>query len=114
MGRIERGLDSMVRSTALTLENDADTDPEPRIEVAKYAVRAAGSPSLTPQVEKRISEFTAAGLRPLDAAHLAFAEAAFCDVLFTCDDRFAGRAGRTGCLMRILTPVEYWSEVGDA
>ena len=114
MGRIERGLDSMVWSTALTLENDADPDPEPRIEVAKYAARAAGSPSLTPQVENRIREFTAAGLRPLDATHLAFAEAAVCDVLLTCDDRFAGRAGRTGCLMRVLTPVEYCSEVGDA
>lgn len=114
MGRIERGLDSMVWSSALTLENDADPDPEPRIEVAKYAGHAAGSPSLTPQVEKRIREFTAAGLRPLDAAHLAFAEAAVCDVLITCDDRFAGRAGRTGCLIRVLTPVKYWNEVGDA
>lgn len=80
-----------------------------------HCSQSSGTPSsLTPQVEKRIREFTAAGLRPLDAAHLAFAEAAVCDVLLTCDDRFAGRAGRTGCLMRILTPVEYWSEVGDA
>jgi hypothetical protein len=39
----------------------------------------------------------------LDAAHLAFAEVAVCDVLLTCDDRFVGRTGRTGCLMRVLT-----------
>ena len=68
MGRIDRGLDSMVWSTALTIENDADPDPEPRMEVAKYAARAAGSQALTPQVEKRTREFTAAGLRPLVAA----------------------------------------------
>lgn len=113
MERIDRGSDSMVWSTALALENDADPDPEPRIEVAKYAARAAASQTITPQIESRAREFTADGLRPLDAAHLAFAEAAACDVLLTCDDQFVRRAGRTGCLIRVLTPVEYWSEVGD-
>lgn len=87
MGRIERGLDSMVWSTALTLENDADPDPEPRIEVAKYAVGAGGSLSLTPQVEKRIREFTAAGLRPLDAA-----------------PRVRG-SGRLRCTAHVLRPI---------
>jgi len=113
-GRIERGVDNLSWSTALSFENDADPDPEPRMEVAKCAQRAASSAALTAQVEERIRDFTVAGLRPLDAAHLAFAEAGGCDVLVTCDDRFAERAGRTNCLLRVMNPLEYWNEIGDA
>lgn len=114
LGRIEQGVDSLAWSSVLTLENNADPEPEPRIEVAKCAARAAGSSILTPQVVERIRQFAAAGLRPLDAAHLAFAEAGRCEVLITCDDRFVERAGRTNCLLRVLNPIEYYSEVGDA
>lgn len=113
MARIESGVDSMVWSTVLTLENDADPDPEPRLEVAKYAGRAASSQLLTPEIERRAKEFTAAGLPPLDAMHLAFAEASACDFLLTCDDRFVKRARRTDCLIRVLPPIEYYGEMGD-
>jgi hypothetical protein len=113
MGRIERGLDTMIWSTALTFENDADPEPEPRSEIALYAARAVALQALTPQVEQRIREFTAAGVGPLDAAHLAFAEAAAADMLITCDDGFARRAKRTGSLLKVLTPIEYLNEVGD-
>ena len=114
LDRIERGVDQSIWSTALTLENDADPDAEVRMEVAKFADRAAASLRLTTQIEARINELTAAGLRPLDAAHVAFAEAEACDVLITCDDRLLRQAARVGCLIRVMNPLEYMREVGHA
>lgn len=112
--RIESGHDELVWSTALTLENEADPEPEPRIEVAKYALLAAtASLSLSPEIESRARRLSAVGLGSLDAVHLAFAEAARCNVLVTCDDRFVRRARAAGALIRILNPIEYWGEVGD-
>jgi predicted nucleic acid-binding protein len=110
LDRIESGIDSMVWSTALTLENDADPDLEARKEVARYAVRAVAIEMLSPKIEKRIREFAAAGLAALDAAHLAFAESAGCDVLVTCDDRFLRGSKRTDCSIRVLRPEEYGCE----
>lgn len=111
MTRIELGLDDIVWSVALTVENDADPDVEARVEVAKYVSYATVSLVLTTQVEKRLREFTVAGFSPLDAAHLAFAESAGCTVLVTCDDRFIKRAERIDSLVRVLTPIQYWNEV---
>ncbi len=111
VGRIDDRRDTMVWSTALTLENDADPDDERRLEVAKYAARADDVVAVTSTVESRIRTLVADGLGTLDAAHLAFAEAAGCEVLVTCDDRFAHRARRTSTLIRVLTPIEYMSEI---
>jgi predicted nucleic acid-binding protein len=111
--RIERGVDTLVWSTGRTLENEADSEPEPRIEVAEYASRAETVQSLTPQIERRAKALNAAGLRALDALHLAFAEAAGCDVLFTCDDRFVKRATRDVALIRVVNPIEYCNEMRD-
>jgi predicted nucleic acid-binding protein len=110
--RIEHGLDELVWSTALTLENDADPDPEARLEVAKYARRAKSSHTLTPGIESRLRALATGGLRPLDATHVAFAEAAACNVLITCDDRLIRRAERAGSLIRVMNPIEYLREVG--
>jgi len=60
--------------------------------------------------QHRASEFTAAGLRPLDAAHLACAEAAACDRLLTCDDQMIRRAQSIHLALRIQNPRDYIQE----
>jgi predicted nucleic acid-binding protein len=50
------------------------------------------------------------GLKPLDAAHVAFAEAAGCTVLLTCDDRMLQRSQKLNLLLRVVNPVEYVQE----
>lgn len=112
LGRIERGVDTLICSAALALENDADPDSEPRTEVAQYAAGAETSQVLTPLIERRAKEPNNAGIRPLDALHVALAEAAGSDALVTCDDRFLKRA-RGIALIRVLDPIEYCIEVGD-
>lgn len=110
--RIRRGFDSLIWSPALVFENKADPDEEVRAEIRKYE-DIASYVKLTPEIRTRTRDFQNVALRNLDAAHLAFAEASGCDRLITCDDRFLKRAGRTNCLIRVASPIEYWNEVGD-
>jgi len=64
-------------------------------------------------VRERVNKLVAEGLKALDAAHLAFAKAAACDVLLTCDDRFLRRAQNLDLSLRVLNPVEYYEETID-
>ena len=108
--RIEKGSDSLVWSPALDFENDADPDGEARTEVARYSTIAEFC-FLTRDIEERIEDLSLRGVGRLDAAHLAFAEAA-ANVLITCDDSLLRRATRIGCLIRLLNPIEYLREIG--
>jgi predicted nucleic acid-binding protein len=110
LDRVEKGLDKLIWSSVLTLENDADPDHEARSEVAEYAA-AAEQCLLTPIIDARLRDLTAKGIRPLDAAHIAFGESSS-DVLITCDDRLIRQAARTGCLIKVLNPIEYLREIG--
>jgi predicted nucleic acid-binding protein len=108
-----RGYDTFVWSSALTVENDADPNDEVRSVVGEYEALAEQNVTTSLEVVERIEELHRAGLAPLDAAHLALAEAASCDVLLTCDDRFQKRARRVDTLIRVLNPVEYSAEVSN-
>lgn len=44
------------------------------------------------QIEQRARHFIESGIKPIDALHLASAEAAECDYFCTCDDRLLNRA----------------------
>ena len=67
---------------------------------------------LTPAVESRADDLAAAGLRPLDALHLASAEAVAAAYFCTCDDRLL-RRGRTLAVapLRVMSPVELTTEL---
>lgn len=51
-----------------------------------------------------------AGLDPLDATHVACAEAAACDYLLTCDDVMVRRAHRVTLPLHVLNPITYYLE----
>jgi predicted nucleic acid-binding protein len=46
------------------------------------------------------------GLGTLDATHLAFAEAAECDYLVTCDDRFIKKSARSDTMISVVNPIQ--------
>lgn len=63
-------------------------------------------------IEKRARLFVDAGLKPLDALHLASAEAAEVDYLCTCDDRFLKKAQQRGDLsIKVVSPVTLIEEL---
>lgn len=109
--RIQAGIDSFVWSAALTFENEADPDAEVREVITELGSLAVSHVRLTLDVEERIADLSSAGLAVLDAAHLALAEAADCDFLLTCDQRFAKRARRANVAIRVANPLEYLEEI---
>ncbi len=64
------------------------------------------------EIENRAKEFTAMGIKPLDALHLASAENAQADYFCTCDDKFLKKAkSRTDLKTRVVSPIQLIEEV---
>ena len=64
-------------------------------------------------MEERARELVAAGIGPLDALHLASAEAVGADCLCTCDDRFLRRVQLIpDPKTRVTSPLEVIQEIG--
>ena len=67
---------------------------------------------LNDTIEKRAKAFVAEGIKPLDALHLASAEAAQVDYLCTCDDRFLKKANQLSELsVRVVSPLNLVEEL---
>ncbi len=66
---------------------------------------------LQDSIEDRARAFTAAGVKPLDALHLASAEEAHADFFCTCDDRFLKKARNlSGLKLKTVSPIELAEE----
>jgi predicted nucleic acid-binding protein len=108
--RIIDRVDRLVWSAILTFENVQHPLADRRIEIARWAQRAVGNVAVTQQVATRARTLTREGFRPLDAAHLACAEAAACDRFLTCDDRVIRRTRRVQVGLRMQNPRDYIQE----
>jgi hypothetical protein len=111
--RIIDGVDQLIWSAILTFENAQHPLADRRIEIAQWAHRAVGNVAVTQPVATRAHALTAAGFRPLDAAHLACAEAAACDRFLTCDDQVLRRTRRVQVRLRVQNPRDYVQESTD-
>lgn len=109
----ESGQAELVSSVALDYEIERNPYPLRKA----YALRALGKASrfvpLSPEVERRAQALNQAGIKPLDALHLACAVEAGADYFCTCDDRFLKRARSlyTGP-PKVVSPLELIAEVG--
>jgi len=88
----------------------------PNLTRQEYALevlaKAAAFVVLEPDVEKRARELNRLGFKPLDALHLASAEAGQADFLCTCDDRFLKRARASkGLRTKVVSPIELIGEL---
>src|SRR4051812_8808758 len=81
------GAAGLVSSDALAYEARRNPYPMRRIHAEAALAAAAVYQPLPPEVEARDDELAEAGLRPLDALHLASAEAIGGNYLCTCDDQ---------------------------
>jgi len=112
--RIIDGVDRLVWSAILDFENAQHPLVDRRTEIGRWAQRAVVNVAVTPQVSTRAHALTAAGFRPLDAAHLACAEAAACERFLTCDDQVLRRARRVHVGVHVQNPTDYVQEWTDA
>jgi predicted nucleic acid-binding protein len=63
-------------------------------------------------IEQRARLFVEVGIKPLDALHLASAEAAEVEYLCTCDDRFLKKARqRSDLSVKVVSPVTLIEEL---
>jgi predicted nucleic acid-binding protein len=70
-------------------------------------VKASSFVGLNEHIEKRAEDFNQKGIKPLDALHLASAEAAGADYFCTCDDKFLKKAKAIKDLKtKVVTPIE--------
>lgn len=112
--RLTDSLDELSWSEVLDFENAQHPLPERRTEIGSWGRRARAIIKIDTGVAARAAELQRAGVSPLDAAHLACAEAGACTCLFTCDDRFIRRARRTDTQVLVKTPVEYLEDLKNA
>jgi predicted nucleic acid-binding protein len=102
----------LVSSDALAFEivrNPNTTRREYGLEVLSKAKTFV---ALNDQIERRARQLTQAGLKPLDALHLASAEEARADFFCTCDDRFLRRAKAIENIStKAVSPIELIAEI---
>jgi predicted nucleic acid-binding protein len=111
--RVCAGDDELVWSSALTVELAAHPEPDIRAELVSWASRSRRSMTTEAPVRLRVEELVGFGLKPLDAAHMAYAESARCDAFLTCDDRLLRQARRAQLAVRVMNPIEYLRETTD-
>jgi predicted nucleic acid-binding protein len=109
----ESGQAELVSSEAL--EYEAGRIPHPVRKAYSFGVlqKARRFVGLSPEVERRARALNQAGLKPLDALHLAYAVEAEADYFCTCDDRLLkrARAAHSGP-PKVVSPLELIAEVG--
>lgn len=109
--RLVEGLDHLAWSEALDFENSQHPLPDRRTEIGSWSRHARVRIRIDERVAARAEGLHAAGLAPLDATHLACAEAGDCGCLVTCDDRFIRRARRASIQVMVKNPVEYLEDL---
>jgi len=108
----ETGEVELISSEALVFE----VARNPHTQRKEYALavlsKASSFITLNEHVEGRAREFNSLGMKPLDALHLASAEAAGADFFCTCDDRFLKMAKAVKDLgTTVVSPVELITEI---
>ncbi|MBC8160338.1 MAG: PIN domain-containing protein [Roseiflexaceae bacterium] len=108
----DAGLHALVSSDILLFEIGRNPHPQRNALASEIVARAVDNIALTDSIRDRAQVFEKAGIRPLDALHLAAAEAGNVDFFCTCDDRLYKRAkGWLDVQVRVLTPLELAQEV---
>src|SRR5712692_3397938 len=108
----ESGKADMVASEALAFESDANPDAVRRDFADQAIAKAAQFIRISPQIKADAQSFIDAGIKPLDALHLASAISAKANFLCTCDDRFLKKARSLDTKpTKIVSPLELVSEL---
>ncbi|GAB4548152.1 MAG: PIN domain-containing protein [Anaerolineae bacterium] len=108
----EAGMIELVSSDALIYENEQNPLPIRREYGYAVLVQTRETIHVTPAVKERADQFLQYGIKPLDALHLALAEAGGVDYFCTCDDRLRRQAQRIEDLaVKVVSPIELIQEI---
>jgi len=104
---VEGGDLELVSSDALELEVDRTPDAQRRAAGKDILKLASQTLRLGEAVEADAAALVLAGVKPLDALHLAFASRAAVEYFCTCDDKLRKKAQRLKSLKTtVVTPLE--------
>jgi predicted nucleic acid-binding protein len=93
-------------------QTDANPDPVRRDFAAQAIAKATQFVSTNDPIKARAQTFIAAGIKALDALHLASAVEAQVDYFCTCDDRFLKKAcSLTAAPTKVVSPLELVAEL---
>jgi len=106
-------VDEIVDSPALAFENQQNPAPARRNEASRLRGYASVWCDATQAIRERGAELEQLGHGPLDAAHLAFAEAAEAEYFLTTDDRLIRRwrRSREPASITVMNPIDYLREI---
>ncbi len=112
LGWCESATLTLVGSDALSYEIERNPNPTRR-EYALGIVRKAKIwAKFNASIEERARELNAKEFKPLDALHLASAEAVAVDYFCTCDDKLLRRAkSYKGLQIKVIPPLELIKEI---
>lgn len=109
----ESGQARLLSSDALEYETARNPHPLRKAHAEEVLARASEVVRFSEEVERQARAFGQAGLKPLDALHLAYAVEAAADYFCTCDDRLLKRAREVHAgPPKVITPVELIGEIG--
>jgi len=108
----ESGDAELIASDALVFENDANPDAVRRDFAAQAIGKATQFVGMDSHLRAQAQMFVNAGVKPLDALHVASAVAAQADFFCTCDDRLLKRARTLNTApTKVVSPLELISEL---
>ena len=98
-------------SYILDYENAANPLEERRAEIQRWEEVADSYVAETPTLLAAMKEFVAVGIKPLDALHIACAQALECQYFLTVDKGILRKAAAIATI-RILNPLDFVIEQG--
>jgi predicted nucleic acid-binding protein len=108
----ETGALSLVSSAVVQFEVERNPHPQRKAFVSGILAYAQHTIALTDAIEHRAKELEAAGFKPLDALHVAAAEAGQVNYFCTCDDRLLNKAKtRADIAVKVVSPLQLAQEV---
>lgn len=91
---------------------DRIPDPERKLRVAEVLKLAHDVIELNDEIEDHAEILVKAGIKPVDALHVATASAASANYFCTCDARLLKKGKRlTGLTTKVVSPLELLMEV---
>ena len=108
----DSGQAELVSSEALFYEGEQNPLPIRQEHTRSVLAKSKSSVNISEKEKVRAATLLTFGIRPLDALHLALAEAANADYFCTCDDKLLRNARRVKDLaVKVINPVDLVQEI---